>query len=469
MNMGDVTGQMHVFNMHVVTNKVHEMEEMIEKYRYNVNNVNHIGTTALHKAAWYSSPTTLEFILSKVAIADPLNNKGESPLMIAAERGRLDMFLMIINKLQESINPIRLLSNTHVNREGKTLLMIACSQPSTPLGGAFRITKSMKMIDQKSSNLVQWLLCEGFDPYSKDHEGRTALHHAVQSGRLDVNETVLKLLESRPKNTLVHMEDKGGNTALHLACTKKNGSTAVVSILLAHGARTSDINFKLETPLHTSARSGVAEVVPLLLEAAADTQARDILGRTPTHAAVEKRHDKDGIISNPDTSVLQSLMDTWDHRKTLSHLSIKDNNGMTPLLLACDQQSLFDVVRLFFVPDINLNAADINGYTVLHICVRHGWFIEVEMLIELGVEIHVSDKNGERPIELATRLRKRLEMQKRSTWKFLKCEEMLLARENISQKRWGAISMGLHKRLGDRSKIGALNIREIEHMIAKIL
>jgi hypothetical protein len=167
--------------------------------------------------------------------------------------------------------------------------------------------------------------------------------------------------------------------------------------------------------------------------------------------------------------MLQSLMNTWDRRKLLSHLSIKDNNGMTPLLLACDQGSLFEVVRLFEIPGINLNAADINGYTALHFCVRHGWFIEVEMLIILGVEIHVSDKNGERPIELATRLRKHLETQRRSTWKFLKCEEMLLARENISQERWGAIAMGLHKRLGDRSKIGALNIREIEHMIAKRL
>ena len=244
---------------------------------------------------------------------------------------------------------------------------------------------------------------------------------------------------------------------------KKNGSTAVVSILLAHGARVSDTNLKLETPLHTTARFGVAEVVPLLLEAGADTQARDILGRTPTHAAVEARRDKHGHRSSSDRtcSVLKSLMDTWDPRYKLSRLSIKDNNGMTPLLLACDQESLFHVVRLLDIKDININAADFKGETVLHVCVRHGWFIEIEILIELGVEIHVRDDNGETPIELATRLRR--------SWKIERCEEMLLRRQNISQERWGAISMGLHKRLGAESRIGVLNIREIEQMIARTL
>ena len=117
--------------------------------------------------------------------------------------------------------------------------------------------------------------------------------------------------------------------------------------------------------------------------------------------------------------------------------------------------------RLLLIPDININAADIKGETVLHVCVRHGWFIEIETLIELGVEIHVRDENGETPIELATRLRR--------SWKIESCEAILLHRHNISQERWGAISMGLHKRLGADSRIGVLNIREIEQMIARTL
>ena len=88
MNMDAVQNQMRDFNMLVINNNVDRMRVMIETYRYNVNNVGLNGITALHKAARYSSPDTLKFLLSKVVTANTLNDKGESPLMFAAERGR---------------------------------------------------------------------------------------------------------------------------------------------------------------------------------------------------------------------------------------------------------------------------------------------------------------------------------------------------------------------------------------------
>ena len=70
--MDAVQDQMRRFNVNVINNNIDGMQNMIEKYRYNVNNVCLNGITALHNAAWYSSPATLEFLLSKVVTANPL-------------------------------------------------------------------------------------------------------------------------------------------------------------------------------------------------------------------------------------------------------------------------------------------------------------------------------------------------------------------------------------------------------------
>ena len=442
--------QIHDFNMNAVQNHVNEMEYAINEHGYNVNNINDHGQTALRIATWRSSPSTIEFLLNKVRDPNVLDNNGESALMVAADRGDVEIFFMINRKLEEARLPIRLLSNIHVNGAGKTLLMRACN--------------NMYRTNKKSYDLVRMLLDAGFDPYVKDHQGRTALHHAVQSKLLTTNATVLMLLESRPENTLVHVKDKDGNTALHLACIKTNCSTVVVSTLLAHGARASDTNLKLETPLHTTARLGVHEVVPLLVEARADTQARDILGRTPTHAAVETRTLGVGVYRSSDSTcfLLESLMATWNPRYKLLHLSVKDNNGMTPLLLACQPANRSVVVRLINIPGINIDAVDIKGETVLHRCVRCGWPRVIEALITLGVKIHVRDDDGKTPLDIAYRLGIYSD-------NMLLCLNILLHQHTLSEMRFNTISMGLHERLGAKSQLRLLNIWEIEQMIARHL
>ena len=444
--------QISDFNSYVTRDNTADMTHMIEKYGYDIDNVDSRGKTALHVAAMNSSLITLEFILSKVRNPNPLDHDGVSPLMITVGTGDVEMFSTIVKKMEEPIFRIRLLSTTHVKRDGTTLLMLACkSGRAKPRHG----------ITGKSSDLVRILLDAGFSPYVKDKKGQTALHYAVQSERPDRTETLLILLKSMPDNTLVHLKDNDGNTPLHLACKNTRGNVQMLQVLLAHGARVSDTNLKQETPLHVVARLRVYELVPVLCDAGADTQARDIMGRTPTHAAVE-RLDKGWGRTDQNNSfhTFESLMLAWNPRYKLSYLDVKDKNGMTPLLVACTDYNLFSATRLIRIPGININAVDNKGITVLHACVRHGWSGMINELIRLGVKIHESDIHGETAMQLSQRMRHNSKTYEMSA-------ELLRNRHALSQERSHAFSMGLHKRLGADSRIGDLNISEIQQMIAR--
>ncbi len=108
---------------------------------------------------------------------------------------------------------------------------------------------------------------------ARDSDGRTALHHAVESGDLS---QVRVLLEAGSSPSA---RDVAGVTPLHLACEK--GRTECIAAMLASGADASDrVHVPKRTPwppeytpLGVAVRGGHTEVVRLLLAAGVDPNA----------------------------------------------------------------------------------------------------------------------------------------------------------------------------------------------------
>ncbi|KAH9986223.1 ankyrin repeat-containing domain protein [Russula vinacea] len=105
------------------------------------------------------------------------------------------------------------------------------------------------------------------------------------------------------------------------------------------------------SPLHSAARSGIPDIVELLLNSGADVSARDISNATPLHEAT------------------------------------KSGN--------------LDVVRLLLGHGAGVNAREFNHKTPLHLTSLVGSLDMSRLLIEHGAEINAQDDNGQIPFSIA--------------------------------------------------------------------
>ena len=444
-----IDDQIFHFNQKVGCNNfdgVHGIHYMLKHYDYDIDNSDQDGQTALHRAALNSKPKTVRFFLDRMTNLNTLDNFGESPLMIAAHRGNMEIFMSINIKLETEISPpIGIRSRIHVKTGGATLLMLACTH-----------SEHWSEQHEESLQIVKLLLQNNFDPRVRDDEGKTSLHYALRytHSEITVRKNMLMLINDVKKDSLVHMKDNDGNTALHIACGKFWGDK-LIPFLLEYGARMSDTNLKGETPMHVAARQRISKNINLLVQCGAKRHTQDKMGRTPVHAFIVS--DRMTLIRyNPRFSrdilyPLALLTDELNYKRKLSYLEIKDNEGNTPLMSACKMQNQIIIEALIKNEGININAVDNNGSTVIHECVQFALNV-TEDLINKDVDIYVLNHDHESPLDLA----KKLSFDVRNGF-------VSLIRDRIEHDKslMFAFSMIQHKRLGNDSHGQILSPEEI--------
>ena len=176
---------------------------------------------------------------------------------------------------------------------------------------------------------------------------------------------------------------------------------------------------------------------------------RDTMGRAPMHAAIELPPSKINKREKIEETwhILENLMGTWIPSHKLSRLNSKNHDGMTLLMFSCEQKNKLVSMELLKIRGIDVNAVAVNGTTALHESVRHGWYEVVRRLIQLEVEIHIDDGNGETALELAERLNYDVVVNR----DIILCATMLRERHELSKQRYYAFLMAQHKRLGAES------------------
>jgi ankyrin repeat protein len=438
-NDDELMNQIDHFNTMVKANHFHGhngINHMLKRCNYNVDNVDKDGHTALHIAANNSKLETVLFLLDTMTNLNALNIDEETPLMIAAQRGDLKIFRSINEKLEtKTYHPIGLRSPHHVKEGGETLLMMASRDYQRMFGEDNYVP---------CINIVNFLLQNDFDPRIQDEDGKTALHYALLCRKTDreIFETVLMLIQCVPKNSLIHLKDNNGDTALHLA-SEADRSDSVIPLLLANGAMVSDTNLKGETPLHIAFRHNISNNIRLL-DVKANICTQDKMGRTPIHSMVAA--DKYRSIKRPGSwhfwQVVEEFMDELDPEHTLSYLEIKDHDGNTPLLLACKLEDGMLVSRLLQVKGINVNAADNNGTTVLHECIRFEWEDIISYLLDHDVDVYAYDHDQITPIILA---------KENGIHQFNNILRWISGKIEHDKLLMLGFAMGQHKRLGNVS------------------
>ncbi|KAG8538720.1 hypothetical protein GDO81_022168 [Engystomops pustulosus] len=143
---------------------------------------------------------------------------------------------------------------------------------------------------------------------------QSALHLAVYLGQEEIVEALVQ------KDVNLELQDRKGDTALHLACEKEHLDCAQILLRGPRGPQNLQLqNWKGLSCLHIATLKRNPALISLLLESGADINSQEgTSGKTPLHLAVEML----------DPSLLQHLL---QHRPRVDAFMY---NGCTPLHLA---------------------------------------------------------------------------------------------------------------------------------------
>ncbi|XP_061824321.2 kinase D-interacting substrate of 220 kDa B isoform X2 [Nerophis lumbriciformis] len=386
--------------------------------------------------------------LDKFKDVDSRSDNGQTPLMVAAEQGNLeivqelirrganvncddvDCWTALISASKEGhIQVVKELLDNNANKEhrdmgGWTSLMWAAYKGRTDVAqmlldkganpnitGQYSVYPIIWAAGRGHAEIVHLLLQHGAKVNCSDKYGTTPLIWAARKGHYD---SVMHLLangadvdqegansmtalivavkggytevvkELLKRNPNVNMTDKDGNTALAIAA--KEGHTEIVQDLLDAGTYVNIPDRSGETMLIGAVRGGHVEIVQALLNKYADIDVRGQDGKTALYWAVEKGN------ATMVRDILQCNPDTESCTK----------EGETPLIKATKMRNI-EIVELLLDKGAKVSALDKKGDTPLHIAIRGRSRKLAELLLRNpkdGRLLYRPNKAGETPYNI---------------------------------------------------------------------
>ena len=235
------------------------VEKLIEK-RADVNKQDKRGNTALIGACEHKNTDVALALLERTGIeVDLANNNGETALHQASEKGMLAVVKRLIEK------------DADVNKQndyGNTALMKACIVNHAYVALALLEHPDIRV------DLVT-------------NSGYTALHQASEKGMLAVVE---KLIEKRAD---VNKQTEYGDTALIIACEYKHADVAF-ALLERTGIEVDLVNNDGETALHQAFNNDMTEVVERIREIQSRRASDDATPMEVDVVSPDDRRDKSG-------------------------------------------------------------------------------------------------------------------------------------------------------------------------------
>ena len=255
------------------------------------------------------------------------------------------------------------------------------------------------------------------DPNGVHSSSLSALHLTCHIGNAVFADRLLRAGASTTQR------DRRGFTALHLACQAKH--VEVAKVLFLHNAQIVPDSQGL-SPLHYAAISGDAEVVKLLLAHGGNVDDIDNTGNSAFHYIIESRNvalalwvvencevDMFAINVNGITPIdiarnagmvelSTYLLDTAASKK----LNKKRASGGRHLLEVCARREWGEAVDIL-TDDVDLTLSDAAGYYAIHLCALGGARRCLEIMLDAGMDVNMTDSTESRLTPLLCAVKER--------------------------------------------------------------
>ncbi|CAK4845795.1 unnamed protein product [Aphanomyces euteiches] len=289
-------------------------------------------------------------------------------LIIAAEEGYFDTVKVLLARdatfttLDKIGNTLKLLA-TKKGRFNVVKMLVECRTP-------VRLTKTdgkTLVLDGEYDGIIHGLRSKG--------DVIPTLYEAAPDGRLD-------LIREMGQSVALLVKDSNGNTPLHAAA--RNGHVEIVMELLSRGADVNLQNKHGQTALHEAVNNRDFDVVKTLVDNGALVDIADSTGGTPLHEAAENGH----------ADITTLLL---EHKAQVDVL----NNGILRYIGRHNQT--IDVVKLLLVYGTNVDAANNELWTSLHLAAMKGHVDVVKELLAQNATLDVIDEMDNTPLHEASK------------------------------------------------------------------
>ncbi|OQR93089.1 type I inositol triphosphate receptor [Achlya hypogyna] len=381
-----------------------------------VNTLTKSRDNALHVAAEEGHADIVAELLNTRIRVDAKNAANQTPLLVAATAGHIDVLEVLAQHRDCDINAVDdegrsglgiaafqgqsgvvafFLGSLGIDvnvqdRFGATPLMLAVTEGHAAVvdllvahpvdldvvDSEHRTALVCALDDEDDAHvdLATQLVAAGADVNIANLNGYSALHLAIQLGSLELARQLLEVGAAMEATTA---PDYGRDTPLTLALDLERNDIA--HFLIASGALVNVSNSEAKTPLHLAVDKQNGGLVEALLDKGADIEATDLYGSTALMvAAVEKRdlamtqlllaHDAKIDTSNNNADTLLSLAAMTQHREialllyTTYYAAPKERALLVPSATALSTVHVGDLVYFMLAQDDDSHVLGADGY-----------------------------------------------------------------------------------------------------------
>jgi ankyrin repeat protein len=369
--------------------------------------------TAFHLAAYHGHAPCVELLAEADADLNPLNGKGDTPLMIAAEVGHLEVVEVLIR------HGAKLDIRSFADDQAVFGSDESQAESRSPVANLPTVSGNEKDIPREFDRIAdEGSFCGRLPPF-------TAIEKAAFQGHLHVVRALFEAGARNPQDALfaacLGLREDVVQWLLKAGVKPVGGQKGQPTSLHALGRFHAEVRVQGSSRKLESKRAEQVWLAALaakqqsiaahLIAADADIEACDELGRTPLHTAVHNLTYQTVQAANDDsyqidqghevdpTGFVQLLL------KFGANPNAVDRFGRTPVMLAAVRNEFMgpyfpQVVEALVAAGADLNARDLFGRTTLMLAARFSPQSVLHQL-KLGADPTLTDHWGRNPIHWA--------------------------------------------------------------------